>query len=112
MLIGKLDNSQSGILVMENLAYDNFCPDVDEGYTLSRCRVKVWLFQEFTASFLMRVSAALQEEYRKLPTADREGIRSFHILHCLVRQPGDQNQAYPALHPTELVLVQLACFIT
>ncbi len=64
------------------------------------------------ASFLSRVSAALQEEYRKLPTADREGIPSFHNLHCLVRQPGDQSQPHPALHPTELVLVQLACFIT
>ena len=63
------------------------------------------------ASFLSRVSAALQDEYRQLPVADREGIPSFHNLKCLLRQPGDKSPMHPALHPTELVLVHLACFI-
>ena len=63
------------------------------------------------ALFLSHVSAALQEEYKKIPTADREGIPSFHNVNCLVRQPGDQSRPHPALHPTELVLVHLACFI-
>lgn len=63
------------------------------------------------ALFLNRVSAALQEEYRKIPRTDLEGIPSFHDLYCLVRQPGDKTRPHPALHPAELVLVQLACFI-
>ena len=40
MLIGKLEDSGLTILVVDNLAYESNCPDFDEGYTLSRCRVK------------------------------------------------------------------------
>ena len=61
--------------------------------------------------FISRVSAALRDEYWKLPVADRYGIPTFQNLNCLVRQPGDQSRPHPALHPTELVLVHLACFI-
>ena len=61
--------------------------------------------------FLNRVRVVLQEEYQKLSPIDREEIPSFHDLFCLVRKEHDDSRPHPALHPTELVLVQLAYFI-
>ena len=63
------------------------------------------------ALFLSRVSFSLQEEYNKLSPLDRRGIPSFHDLDGLVRRNSDDRRPHPALHPTELVLVQLAHFI-
>ena len=61
------------------------------------------------SSFLNRVSSALQEEYKNPPTVDLRVMLSFEDL---VRQQDNQTQPRPALHPTQLVLVQLTCFIT
>ena len=60
--------------------------------------------------FLVRVQSALQDEYGRLPYLNRKGLPDFQNLHQLVRQPDDEAP-HPALHPTELVLGQLAHFI-
>ncbi|KAL9119419.1 MAG: hypothetical protein Q9187_004027 [Circinaria calcarea] len=60
--------------------------------------------------FLVRVQSALQDEYGCLPHVDRKGLPNFQNLYQLVRQPNEETP-HPALHPTELVLVQLAHFI-
>lgn len=61
--------------------------------------------------FLVRVQLALQDEYGRLPLVDRKGLPNFQNLYQLVRQPNEEETPHPALHPTELVLVQLAHFI-
>ncbi len=58
-----------------------------------------------------RVSAALQDEYVRLPAVDRKGIPELLDLNRLTREPNSHGQPHPAVHAALLVLVQLACFI-
>ena len=61
--------------------------------------------------FLRRVSSALQEEYAQVPLVDRDGLPDFYNLHDLVCENFDESTRHPALHPAEIVLVQLGHFI-
>ncbi|KAL9130124.1 MAG: hypothetical protein Q9217_001598 [Psora testacea] len=61
--------------------------------------------------FLSRVSSVLKEECTRLSQTDREGLPNFQDLDNLIRKTGDDRRPHPALHPTELVLSQLAQFI-
>ena len=61
--------------------------------------------------FLSRARHALQEEYLKLSQISQKGLPDFRSLSQLVRQADDVDLPHPALHPPEIILVQLALFI-
>jgi hypothetical protein len=60
---------------------------------------------------LKLAQAALQEEVAHVPPIDRNGLPDFHNLQELVQDNFRENARHPALHPTEIVLVQLGHFI-
>jgi len=61
--------------------------------------------------FLDLASSALQYEVSQLSLVDRKELPDFHDLHNLVQDDFDESKRHPALHPTEVVLTQLAHFI-
>jgi Starter unit:ACP transacylase in aflatoxin biosynthesis len=61
--------------------------------------------------FLNLVASALQNEVYNVASVDRDGLPDFHDLHGMVQENFEESARHPALHPTEIVLVQLANFI-
>ena len=61
--------------------------------------------------YLSGVRSALRGELQKLPFVDRQGLPVLDSLHELANEEFDESIRHPALHPTELVLVQLGQFI-
>ena len=61
--------------------------------------------------FLSSATIALQEELLQVAPQNREGLPDFQSLHELVHDTFDESSRHPALHPTEIVLVQLGHFI-
>ena len=61
--------------------------------------------------FLEQAQRALQQESQQVPSVDRKGLPDFGNLLNLLSDDFDESSRHPALHPTEIVLVQLGQFI-
>ena len=62
--------------------------------------------------YLSRVKTTLQDEYTGLPQVLRNEMPNFYDLEVLTGHSKDDLRLHPALHPVQLVLVQLAQFIS
>ncbi|KAH8821290.1 hypothetical protein F5884DRAFT_827558 [Xylogone sp. PMI_703] len=63
------------------------------------------------SSFLENARLALQDEWSKLPSLQREVLPNFGSLNCLLEANRQTANHHPALDLVEVVLVQLANFI-
>ena len=62
--------------------------------------------------FLEQARVTLQAELQAVPAIERDGLPDFNNLSELLNDRFDESHRHPALHPTEIVLVQLGQFIS